>query len=249
MQDHNFHEKEGQEIDLTRVFRVLFRMSWLILAATLIVSAAGYIYASTFVTPVYRSGFTAYVNNRITLEGEDRTSTADLSASVGLSHVYKKIIESRTVLQSAMSACGNVDLRKIRGVTAQVSETAPVLAVYVDATDAVLARQLADAVAQVAPEQVAKIVEGSSMRMIDAPQTPVAPYSPNRMLYATYGAVAGLVLSVLLLLMADLARDYVQSGEDVENRYGIPVIGKIPDMLQAEKTEDHYGYGKAVGKR
>ncbi len=249
MQDKYYNTEEGRELDLGWLFGILLRRLWLIVAAAVIFGIAGYIYAATTITPLYRSGFTAYVNNRITSEEEGKTSTGDLSASVGLSYVYKKIIESRSVLQSAVNVCGNVDTRMIRGVTAEVSDSTPVITVYAITTDAALAKQLADAVAQVAPEQVAQVVEGSSMRVIDAPLLPQSPYFPVRTEYASYGVLMGLALAVILVLITELTRDYVHSGEDVEKRYGIPTIGKIPDMLQAERNEDHYGYGKAVGKR
>ncbi len=249
MQDYHTRSKESQEIDLNRTISALLHKLWLIVAVTLVFGILGYVYSATAVAPKYRASFTAYVNNRLTPEGENKTSTSDLSASVGLTHVYKKIVESRTVQEAAVALCGQIDVRKIVGVTAQVSDSAPVLTVYAVATDPLLAKQLADALSQVAPEHVAQVVEGSSMKVIDEPVLPSAPYSPNKVLYGTYSALLGLLLSVALVIVTELSRDYVQGSEDLENRYGIPVIGKIPDMLQTDKNEDHYGYGKAVGKR
>jgi len=53
-----------------------------------------------------------------------------------------------------------------------------------------------------------------------------------------------LLLILITIIVMELINDKVLSGEDLEARYQIPVIGGIPDMLQAEKSRDKYGYKK-----
>jgi hypothetical protein len=50
-------------------------------------------------------------------------------------------------------------------------------------------------------------------------------------------------------MFRDLVYDTVQSGEDMERRYGVPAIGHIPDVFQAERQDDRYGYKMTGGDR
>ena len=242
----NKTEKE-HDIDLTRVGQVLLKRAWIIVAATLLLCLLCYAYSSLFITPKYTANFTAYVNNRITESVQ--TSSGDMSASMGLVYVYQDIITSRSVLSPAAEAC-NVSFTKVaNGVSVTVSETAPVLTVVVTTDDPMTSLAIAQQIAELAPGKVAEVVEGSSMRIIDTPVTYRRPSSPNVTRYALVGAVAGLLLSSLAVVVSDLVYDDVQNGTDIERRYNLPVIGHIPDMVQAEKTGDRYGYRKAGVER
>lgn len=244
-------DKSGERtVDLMRIGKLLLKRFWVIVLVAASCAVAAYLYAKVMITPTYRSSFTAYVNNRITTEGSANTSSGDLTASVGLSYVYENIIESRGVFKEAAALCDEAIYQySYTCVSAVVSDTAPILTVYVETEDPDLSKQMADAIAAVAPEHVASVVEGSSMRIIDPPYRSGAPYTPNTARYINFGFILGLLASVAVIVCADLIRDHVSGTDDLENRYAIPVIGQIPDVFQAEKNDRIYGYGKAVSKR
>lgn len=243
------HKIENErEIDLTRVGQVLLKRAWIIIAATVIFGLVAYVYSAFFITPRYKAYFTAYVNNRITTESV-QTTTGDMSASMGLVYVYQNIITSRAVLAPAAEACNANYASVASGVGAAVSENAPVVTVVVETEDPQLSLAVAQQIAELAPVKVAEVVEGSSMRIIDSPVVLRTPSYPNVTRNTLIGLVLGLVLSTLAVVVGDLAYDDVQGASDMERRYNLPVIGHIPDMVQAEKTGDRYGYRKAGAER
>lgn len=243
------HKIENErEIDLTRVGQVLLKRAWIIVAATIVFGLAAYAYSVLFITPKYRAYFTAYVNNRITTESV-QTTTGDMSASMGLVYVYQDIITSRSVLAPAAEACNANYTEVAGGVSANVSDTAPVVTVIVETNSSKLSLAIAQQIAELAPAKVAEVVEGSSMRIIDEPVALRKQSSPNVTRNSLMGLLFGFVLSVLAVVVADLAYDDVQGMADMERRYNLPVIGHIPDMIQAEKTGDRYGYRKAGAER
>lgn len=249
MQQWNSKPDVEREIDLVRLGRVLIKRAWLIVAVALLFGAVAFIYSAAFIAPTYRSYFTAYVNNRLNTDTGANTSTGDLTASMGLVHVYQGIMTSRSVLAPAAEACG-VSYGKIVGsVKASVSDTAPVVTVVVETESPKLSLQLAQKIAELAPGKVAEVVDGSSMRIIDEPMAPGGKSSPDNMRNALAVALVGLLLSALTCVIVDLVYDRVQNSEDIEYRYDVPVIGHIPDMLQAEKNGDRYGYRRAGADR
>ena len=57
------------------------------------------------------------------------------------------------------------------------------------------------------------------------------------------------LLAALVLISRDLVYDTVQGNEEIEQRYGVPVIGHIPDAYVAERSPERYGYKMTGGNR
>ena len=162
-------------------------------------------------------------------------------------YVYEDIVSSRTVIQKAAARCGfKISSGMVSVVTA---ESAPILTVYVTTNDPIHSQQLAEAIAAVAPDQVAEVVKGSTMTLIDPPFTPSSPFSPNIFRNVLYSLILGLLASVIGLVIVDVVYDNVLEGDDLENRYHIPVVGRIPDYQIAQRTDSRYGQTKERGVR
>lgn len=242
---NNNPQPEEKEVDVFRILQILWKRAWVIVLATAIFGIAALAYSSFFVTPTYRSYFTAYVNNRVeNYEGNGSTTTSDLNASIGLTYLYQDIIVSRSVLLDAAENCGldysYSQLKQMVSTTA--SDDSALISVYVVDTDPVLATRLAAAIADVAPGHVERMRDGSSMRILDAPVQPTSKYAPSNTKYTMLGAVIGFVLSVVCVLVTDLLNDKVQDADELERRHHIVVIGVIPDLCGTDSGSG-YGYG------
>lgn len=252
MQDVNYTGSEGRSIDVQRLLTVLWKGIGVILAVSVVFGVAAYLYSTLFIQPTYRSSFSAYINNKTIIEESASTSTSDLSASKGLMYVYQEVVASRTVLVEAAKKSGLYE----KGYTltsdmvnVTVSEKAPVLKVSVLTPDRTISKKFAEAIAEIAPEHVDKVVPGSTMSLIDQPITPSRPYAPNVWNNTVTGALIGLALAVLILIAIDLFHDYVHGSDDMEERYQIPVIGHIPDVFAAQKNDDKYALAAERGNR
>ena len=249
MQNIKNEQASAREVDVLRLLRMLLKKIWIIVAVMVIFGIVSWTYTSLMVQPTYRTRFSAYINNReITDETiQNSTTTSDLNASRGLMYVYENIVASRTVLQKAATKCGfKISASMVSVVTA---ESAPILTVYVTTNDPVHSQQLAEAIADVAPDQVAEVVKGSTMTLIDPPYTPTFPYSPNVSRNVVYSMILGLLASVVTLVIIDVLYDHVLEGDDLENRYHIPVVGRIPDYHMAQRNDSRYGQPKERGVR
>jgi capsular polysaccharide biosynthesis protein len=207
-----------------------------------VIFAAGtFIVSSTLITPVYRSGFITYVNNKLEISNSGNTTVSDLNASYALAYTYESIITSRSVITESVELCKQNGTYPVGDgvayrISTSVAEKAPIISVYVETPDADFARDLATAIAQVAPKHVERVVEGSSMRIVDEPIRPNSPSAPNNLQNALFGAVVGFLLACLAVIALEFYLDKVQSTEDLERRYDIPALGTIPDMDQAKRS-------------
>lgn len=245
------NEQEITEIDLMQLLRAVLKYVWVIVAVAILFGATAYIYSSMFVIPTYRTSFTAYVNSRVTKDDGSNITSSELNASIGLTYLYEEIIRSRSVLTDAAKNC-EVDIsygQLSQMVSTAVSESAALITVYVEDTDPIRATALAEAIADAAPEHVARVVDGSSMRIVDAPVKPNNKYAPNNVRNAALGAIAGLLLSILVVVILELTNDLARDAEDLEKRYQLAVIGIIPDIVAAEKNRGAYIYRKPAEDR
>lgn len=242
MQDNQKRNVASVErsVDIIRLLRVMAKRAWVILLIAAVCGILVFGYAKIFITPTYRSSFTAYVNNRITgTEGQSNMTSSDISASRSLTYLYQEIILSRSVLMDAMAECGlQVSYGTLaKNVTTSVATNAAIITVYVSAETPEEAMQLATAIATVAPNHVARVVDGSSMRIVDYPVKPGAPYAPNSLRYAFMGFLVALLAGCVVVILFDVIVDKVASAAEIEDRYGIAVVGIIPDMQQADKYQ------------
>ena len=247
----NKQQSEEREIDILRLLQILWKRVWLIGVITVICGIAAYLYSVSFITPTYRSSFTAYVNNRVeSVEGNNSTSTSDLNASIGLTYLYQDIIKSRSVLMDAAEACGlEYDYEQLQTkVTTEVSTDSALITVYVTDEDPALATRLAAAIAEVAPGHVERVRDGSSMRILDAPVIPEQKYAPSNSKNAVLGAAAGFAIVVIFVLAMDLINDKVRNADELEQRHHIVAIGVIPDLSITDGSSS-YSFGKAGSER
>ncbi len=243
MQNKQYTKKQNREeqVDIWRYAKALWRQAWIVLLSTVLIATGAFIYSRTMITPTYRSGFTTYVNNKMEIDNMGSTTVSDLNASYALAYTYESIITSRSVITEAVALCKENGTYPLRGnvaykVSTSVAEKAPVISVYVEAPNPEFARDLAVAIAQVAPNHVERVVEGSSMRIIDDATLPKSPSAPSDSRNALLGGLIGFVLSCLVLIGLEFFLDKVQGTEDLEKRYDVPVLGTIPNMDQARKA-------------
>jgi capsular polysaccharide biosynthesis protein len=55
------------------------------------------------------------------------------------------------------------------------------------------------------------------------------------MRYLLLGLVAGLVISISIILVTNFFDNTVKSGEEIKERFGVPVLAEIPDIFMDEK--------------
>lgn len=261
MNEWKKNPREEREIDLWRFVEVFLKRIWLIALAVVIFAMCGFAYTKLFVTPVYRSQFKAYITNRtVELETEttNKTNTGDLNASIGLMYLYNEIIRSRSVLTAAANDVGlNYGYGTLKNmVTTVMPEKASMIEVTVSASDPEIAKELAEAIAHRTEERGKEIEERSTMEVLDTPVVPSTPYAPSATRNALVAAVVGGVLSYALFLIIDLVNDRVKDSEDLENRYDVVVVGRIPDMATTSREYRYkykysyrrYSYGKGYGE-
>lgn len=192
------------------------------------------------ITPLYEASVTLYVNNS-SQENTSSITQSDLYASTQLVDTYAAIILSDAILESVIDDVGldaAIDeLARILEIES-VNDT-EVFKVSVRHPSPETAAEIVDSIAQIAPEQIANIVRGSSVTVINYARVPSYIAFPSYTRMALIGFAAGMILVSGYLMIREMFDTRVRTASDF-SRWTYPLIASVPDFL--DKNQADYGY-------
>lgn len=232
------------EIDLKSLLLELLASWKIIFLAGVIAGGLAYAYSSFLVVPQYESTSELYVLSKST----SITSLADIQMGSSLTNDYIVIVKGRPVLDQVIA---NLELNETyKSLYGRISLENPsnsrVLKITVTDADPNIAKAIADEVAEVASAYIAEKMEQDPPNIIQKGYADGQPVSPNVIKNTVLGAIAGFVLSMAIIVLANLFNDTIATPEDVEKKIGLNVLGTLP---VEESEDDDYIQKKRRKKR
>ncbi len=223
-------DRENLEIDLQDIFMYLLYRCWVIILAAAVCAGAAFGYTTTRVEPTYQADTMLYVNASMSM-GDVTISASDVGSGSDLISTYIVILKTRTTLQAISDEIDNVYSRtQLSGmISAAAVGSTDVLQVKVTSTDPEMAEKIATAVAVVLPEQIATIIDGTSVRIVDTAVVPSSPIAPDVAHNTGVGAAIGAFISVAFLVLRRLLETKITSVDYLKDKYDdIPLLAVIP---------------------
>lgn len=233
-----------QEIDLKKLLAELWRRVWIIALAALVVGSFSYMYSKLFVTPKYTASIKLYVNNYIEGVSQDvkKISSGDLATSQSLVQTYKEFLTSDKVLDEVSQEMdGKYSASALRGMMSfKKNEDTEIFQVMITHHEPHEAAEIANMIADKAPSVITSFIDGSSVKVVDYAKVPTSRSYPSYMKFGLIGAAsaAGIVIVILALFFIFNAK--IDTVEDIESMFSLPVIGKIPDFSRSSISEPYY---------
>lgn len=233
-----------KEVKLAKLLSAILRKLWFVVLLAVIAGVASYAYTANFVEPLYRSRISIYVNNKDTSNINNNITTNDITTSQKLVATYVQLLKSDRIMELvAQEVGGNYSADHIRSLmSASAMGGTEVFEVWIAHPDPQVATKIANAIADVAPGQIAEILEGSSTKVIDYAKPATAPYSPNKTRNAGLGMAVGALAAAVLVVLQALLDVRVKGEEDLALLSNAPVLGVIPDLVL--NIKDEHGYNR-----
>lgn len=247
--------ESGLKIDLMELAQVLLSKALVLIVAALIAGAAALGYTLFSMKPKYEATTTLYVNNSSVSVGSLNfsVSSTGVNTSDALVPTYILILKSRTTLEDVIAAANlNYTASQLSGmISAQSVSGTAVFTISVESENPVEAELIANTIAQVLPDRITEIVNGSSVRIVDYAIVPTQRSSPSYTDNTLMGMLIGLVLSAAVIVLQYIIKqqtsDVVATADDLKTLYpDIPVLALIPDMHMSEK-KGYYYYSSYYG--
>lgn len=240
--------EKRKELNLQEILYAVLNRIWLVVLAALIGGFGMYIYTAKFVTPMYRTSITMYVNNSSKLMDKEEIieyiASSDLATSERLVTTYVTILQSNKVLEPVCEHIKEeydytVSPALVRGcMSAGAINETEVFRVTISHPDPKVATIIANTIADVSPDVISEVVEGSSTKVIDRAKKPVTPYSPNVPQNTLLGIAGGILVAIVVIGAMVLMDVRIRSEEDLTHLSDAPVLGVIPDF----DVEEERGY-------
>lgn len=239
--------RDFTELDLRQLIVAVLCKWWLIAACALVMGGVSYFYTSHFITPLYRASVSIYVNN-VSEKAENTSeyiSGSNLATSQRLVTTYVNIIKSNTVLRKVVEQSGlDLTVEQVRGMmTASSVDNTEMFNIYVSSPSPERAAQVANAIAEVAPDEIANILEGSSTKIIDYAEVPKFRYTPSFRRNTFIGCCVGGTLAVAYVALWTVLDKRIKGEDDLERLFDLPVLGVIPEFMVEHVSGSKYGYG------
>lgn len=228
--------------NLGKILWILKRSIFLIvLVAALGGVAAGY-YGNKSSYSLYSSRVSLYVysNPAYKYESNVNLSNNEFTTAKNLLASYMLVLESDTVLNKVIEKLDiNYSTSALKGmISSSAVENTAVFYVYVNCGDPYMSMEIANALAEIAPDEITRIVKSGGVEVLDYATLPTSPYvMTNVRKYVIYGVAGGGILATLLCLFIGLMDTTIRKKKELENVFTIPILGDIP--LQRNSSKKH----------
>lgn len=244
MENQEKSMKEYYTIDVSHILKSLWRRVWLIGLCGLLVAIIGFSIAAFAIAPTYSSYVKLYVNNSSFSLGNTSfsISSSELTAAQSLVRTYGDILISRSTLERVIEKADvNYTWKELsKMITCEPSNNTEIMRVTVTCEDPYEASKIANTIAEVLPVRISEIIEGASMEVVDTAIPDHEKVAPSITRYTAIGLVLGILISATALFVLALTDDTIHDEEYVLRTYNYPILGRVPDLLNAGNKS--YGY-------
>ena len=244
MDYNSVSKKEEEGINLETVLIYAKKVAehwWVVVVSAILLAAIGLSVALVRYVPTYSSQIMFIASNRQTSMIVSGQSSSDLSASVTLATSYQYVFTTTELATKVAQNCGYKDItaEQIKNfVSVQTVEDTAIVYLTVTTTNADLSYSVAKTYENLYEEAITAAFPSTTLTVIDPPLMPEEP-NANRttVLYTLAGFAAGLVLSVLGIVCAVVLKDTVKSSDDIQERLGLKVIGRVNRVINKSKNK------------
>ena len=114
-----------------------------------------------------------------------------------------------------------------KAISVQTQQNSQVFSLQVKTDDPQESAVVANTVANVFKQQIKKIMSVNNVTIVSRASTPDSPSFPNKKLFVLAGAVLGLILSFLYILIGDLMDTSIHDDDYLTNELGLTNLGHV----------------------
>lgn len=229
------------QIDFMRLFRYMLKHIWLPILCAVIGFAGMYYYYDHRTVDTYTASATMYVSNgNPNAINYQYTTMSDMSAAVMLVDTYGVVVKSNKVLDAVAERLQNGISNSYLASTLSMSSVGEtgVMRISCTTTDPQLSMDICNAVADIAPAEIIRVVNAGSAEVIDYATLPKAPNSRQVMKKAMIGGLAGAVAGAGILFLFFILNRKLADEKDWSENYEPTLLASIPKQPKhAAKAE------------
>ena len=197
------------------------RNNWKIaVVAVVLTTISGYLLSAYGITKHYITTFDVMVTDE---NGKPDPVSATTAALLFKSpNIYNEMNEGLQVRFSYQEYENMIEISQESGTG--------ILKAQIDMSTAENSCKLAEIYLKAMPKVLSAYIENSGITVISAPKMPEAPVFPNDLLFVGIGFGAGLLISVIGILIIWKLDNTITSVDNLTEEYNVPVLGELMDF-------------------
>ena len=250
---NNSVEELKNTIDLSRLMALLRKHFKMLIVWTLLAGVLGFVVAQFVVVPKYTVTTEILVNQKHSNNNNGQAYN-NQQADIQMINTYKDIITNQVVLNKVSRELNstrtaheygrsyNMPVSKLKNaIKISNQQNSQVFSVAVKTDDPNMSAATANTIAQVFKKQIKKIMSINNVTIVSRATAPDSPSFPNVKLFTLVGAVLGLLLSVIYLIIRELMDTTVKDDGFMTQDLGLTNLGHIDHFhlnhnFQAKQT-------------
>ncbi len=246
--------KETLDISLSQLVRMLVKRWWIMAIATVLGVLIAFGYTMFFVTPTYSASAKLIMN--VETKDENPSYQDVLMGQYQVANCLD-ILQSKTTLSVVADMLNSGELNEngekpsrtytadgISGMlTTSNTVDSRVFSFTITCESADEAKIIADALIQAFKQRLdgGELIKGGAIGIVEYPDVPGAPSSPNYRSNVLLGALVGIVAACAYLIISGIVNNILDSEDWLIRSFeeDIPLLAVIPD---ADSVNDRYGY-------
>ena len=227
-----------EEINLIKIFEIVLKLWWVILIFALIGVLVAFSISSFFMTPLYTSNAKVYVSGS-QKTGATGVNINDINVSQRLVGTYIEILTGNSFLEDIALAYnvqkddGEQSLSAgyiKRNLEMSAANETEILQIKYDDTSPEKAQKVLEILLANAQKEITRVINGCQLSVIDYADVPVDTSYPNVEQNTFIGFFLGIVFGIAVVFFRELFDTRIKDEEDLKNKYGVPVLGMIPNL-------------------
>ena len=217
-----------EEINIKEYFSYLKHYVFAFVIVTAIAVGGVIAYDTTVKKPLYQARTTVVIAKSDSVDGAS-VSLNDVNASQKLANTYSEIAKSELVLNRVIEELGlSMSSKELsKGITIKPIEDTSIISISVKDQNATRSATIANGIAKVFAEEIAKIYKLDNVSQLSVAVTPSAPSNntlSRDIMLAAAVAILGVAGFAFLRFYLD---DSVKHTDDIEKMFGLPIVGSI----------------------
>jgi len=224
-----------EEFNILEFLQYYWNKIAFVIICVLIGIIGSYIYTFNTQIPIYEA------KTSLVLTKSDNNSTTitqnDIVLNKNLVSTYRQIIKSRRILETVIKNLKldilYEDLDKDVEVSSVDDTELIVISVYNE--NNVLAKKIADEIAEVFKLEITDIYNIENISIIDYALISDKPYNVHVVKQFVIGLSLGFLISSAIIFIFFYFDDSIKTEEEVENKIGLSVLGSVPKYAKKKK--------------
>lgn len=232
-----------ETVGIREFYDILKKRFWVILLAIIITSTLSSYYSFYMMQPTYEASSQILVNDK--KADEVNAQFIDIQTNLQLMNTYNVILTSPAILTKVIERLDlDVSIEELQNMITVGSENeSQVMNVVVKTKDPKLVIKIANTIADVAKEQIPKIMSINNVSILTKtdPSKELSPVQLQPILIIAMANVAGILLSICIVFLLHYLDNTIKDEKQLESLLGVPILGTVYDSGKQRKKSSKRG--------